>query len=311
MTSPAEPAQAKRQSALQQADLWLLLCVLIWSLNISVVKVSLRYFQPLTISAIRVGIAFAVFAVVVVFRERSVRVRRRDVALILGAAFSGIFLNQLFFSLALHESTASTVALLLGVIPVFVAVISACLGIEALTSRLAFGVALSVLGVVLIIETQPGVSRTLGTLQGALLALGASMSWAVYTLMLQPLLTRYSVARISFWATGVGLLGLIPLAVLAAPGTSSTTTPAWAWLLVTFSGLGAIALTNFLWYGGTFRLGPSRGSLYAFLQPFVGAVLAVALLGDRIGAAELLGGALVIVGIIIGRSRQPLLTDGA
>lgn len=292
----------KRVPEFEQADLWLLACVLLWSLNISVVKVLLRYFAPLTISTMRVSLAFLLFAAVIAVRERSISIRRSDIPLVMGAAFSGIFLNQVFFALALHQSKASTVALLLGVIPVFVALITAALGIESVTRNLAAGVVLSAIGVVLIIETQPGVAHSVGTVEGALLALGASVSWAAYTLMVQPLLRRYSIARVSFWAAGLGLFGLLPIAFLERQKTVPSGIPSWTGILVLISGLGAIGLTNFLWYGGTYRLGPSRGSLYAFLQPFAGALLAVAILGDRIGVAELFGGVLVIIGIIIGRS---------
>ena len=67
----------------------------------------------------------------------------------------------------------------------------------------------------------------------------------------------------------------------------------WAiWALVVFATLGPLVLTNVLWFRSLHRIGPSRATLAANLQPFVAAVFAVVLLSVSMTAIQVAGGAL-------------------
>jgi len=279
----------------------LLACVVIWSANVSFVKLMLRYWSPFSLGAVRMCLALAAFAVIVWVQERSFRIARRDWFHLIAAGAFGIFMNQACFVLALKYSHASSVALLLAMIPVFAALISASFSVEPFTRWSLIGLPVSLIGVFLIISTEPGSKLSLGTVQGDLFAMGTALSWAAYTVLLQPLLRKYSPARISFWVIVVGLIGLIGPGIASFDVTRVVREPWWSWALVLYSSLLAIFTTNFLWYLGTHKLGPARGSLYAFLQPFLGVLLAVLILGDAVNLPEVAGGVVIIAGILLAR----------
>jgi drug/metabolite transporter (DMT)-like permease len=75
------------------------------------------------------------------------------------------------------------------------------------------------------------------------------------------------------------------------------------WALVLFSTLGPLVLTNVLWFRTLDRIGPSRATLATNLQPFVAALFAVILLGERIDAVQVAGGLLIGLGILAARRR--------
>ena len=82
------------------ADVLLLVTVLFWSFNFTAAKYALTHgFAPLAYSALRFGLGAVLFSGVTFGRERSLRIRRGDVALALGAAVLGIWLNQVSFTL--------------------------------------------------------------------------------------------------------------------------------------------------------------------------------------------------------------------
>ncbi len=60
--------------------------------------------------------------------------------------------------------------------------------------------------------------------------------------------------------------------------------------------VGPLVLTNILWFRVVHRIGPARATLAANLQPFVAAVLAVVLLSEPLGLAQIAGGVLIAVG---------------
>src|SRR5919109_5670877 len=94
------------------ADVLLLVTVVFWSFNFTVVKYALTHgWQPLSYSSVRFAVGAALFSAFTWRREGALHVRRSDIALMLGAAVAGIWLNQLSFSYAVRLTTAATVAL--------------------------------------------------------------------------------------------------------------------------------------------------------------------------------------------------------
>ena len=73
-----------------------------------------------------------------------------------------------------------------------------------------------------------------------------------------------------------------------------------------FATLGPLVVTNVLWFRSLDRIGASRATLATNLQPFVAALFAVVLLGERIDASRSLGGLLIGAGILAARRRSPV-----
>jgi len=128
------------------ADLMLLATVTLWALNFTVTKYVISHgFEPIAYAALRFSGAALLFGGVTWARERSFSLRRRDLWILVLAAAIGIFLNQLSFVYAIKLTTATTVALLFGTLPVLTGLFAFALGIERLNSRfwvaaaLAFG----------------------------------------------------------------------------------------------------------------------------------------------------------------------------
>ena len=100
-------------------DAMLMGTVLLWALNITVTKYMFEHgWRPLAYGTIRYFVAISLFWAFTYWRERSFRIARSDVKLVLLAALM-IFLNQLCFVYSIHLAHASTVALLLGTTPIF------------------------------------------------------------------------------------------------------------------------------------------------------------------------------------------------
>ena len=111
-------------------DAMLLGTVLLWALNITVTKYVLEHgFQPLAYATIRYFAATTLFWIFTYVRERSFRIERRDIGLVLIASFL-IFVNQLGFVYGVDDSNASTVALILGTTPIFIGIIATTVGLE-------------------------------------------------------------------------------------------------------------------------------------------------------------------------------------
>ena len=150
MASGSTAATADR-AFVASADLLLLGTVLLWSFNFAAVKYAVTHgFTPLTYAPIRWAIAGTAFALVTWRREGGLRVSRRDFVLLALLGALGVFVNQICFAYASKLATASTVALLFGTLPVFVALFSQLAGVERLRLRHWIAVGVSFAGVALV-----------------------------------------------------------------------------------------------------------------------------------------------------------------
>jgi drug/metabolite transporter (DMT)-like permease len=288
------------------ADLMLFATVVIWSLNFTVTKYVLNHgFKPLAYGGVRFTAAAVLFVGVTWVREHSFRLRRRDIPFIVGAAVVGIFLNQVAFVYATKLTTATTVALIFGTLPIMTALFAAAGGIERLHSRFWLAAAVSFAGVCLVaMGAKGGIG---GDLWGYLLALVGAATWSAYSVAIAPLMTRYTASRISAYALSIGAVLLL---IAGAPQLASqdySALPTLVLVAYVFAVLGPLFLTNLLWFNSIERVGPSRASLYANLQPFLGAIFALLLLSESMTAIQVAGGLLIAAGILLSRGRQPVL----
>src|SRR5829696_9489353 len=294
------PRPMRRPSTI---ELMLLATVFLWALNLTVTRYILTHgFAPLAYATYRYGLATAIFIAIVLVGERTLRIARRDLPLV-GLAALFIFLNQLSFVYALDRTSASTIALILGATPAFAALIGLVLGLERLSRRFWIAAAISFGGVGLVAVGSGGDVSADG--RGILLGLATAATWAAYSVAVGPLMQRYSASRISVVALGLAWIGIL-LVGLPQTAEQELDLGAEVWALLLFATLGPLVLTTIMWFRVIHRIGASRATLVANLQPFVAAVFALVLLSESMSALQALGGALIAGGILTARRRAPV-----
>jgi len=272
--------------------------VLLWALNITVTKYMFEHgWQPLSYGTIRYGLAILIFWAFTWWRERSFRIARSDIWLVVLAGLF-IFANQVCFVYAVDLASASTVALLLGATPVFIGLIATVLGLERLQSTFWIGAALTFAGVALIATASGG--GLSGSLAGTLLAIVTALTWACYSTSIAPLMRRYSPYRISSLVLAIGW---VPLAAVGARQVAhqSFDFGPLVWVGFAYAVVGPLFLTNLLWFTAIDRVGASRASLFANLQPFFAVFFALILLSESLHPLEIAGGLLIFAGIALDR----------
>ena len=286
------------------ADVLLLATVLFWSFNFTVVKYALTHgWEPLAYSSIRFAIGAVIFSAFTYGREHTLRVARGDVRFMIVVAALGIWLNQLTFVYAVRLTTAATVALMFGTLPIFVALVAQAFGLERLHARHWFATVVSFSGVALVAAgASSGLSGDLG---GILLGLGAAITWAAYSVAMEPLMQRYSPYRISAFMLIAGSIPLLLSSVKQLAEQDWSAIGGLAWACFVYSLFFSLVFTNIMWFTAIDRVGAARASLYANLQPFLGAFFALVVLSEEMGLLQFLGGIVIAGGILIARSVRP------
>jgi drug/metabolite transporter (DMT)-like permease len=294
--------------AVRPVHLALLVTVVLWALNLTMTRYILTHgFEPLAYGTVRYGLAAVIFIAIVVIGERRLSIERRDLGRV-GLAALLIFLNQLSFVYALDVTSASTIALVLGATPAFAALIGLALGLERMSRRFWLASLVSFGGVGLVALGAGG--EVDGGLRGVLLGIATAATWAGYSVVVAPLMQRYSASRISAVVISLAWVGI---AAAGAPQTAEQDLGLgwYVWLLLLLATLGPLVVTTILWFRALHQIGPSRATLIANLNPFVAAIFALLLLSEQMTALQVAGGLLIGGGIFLARRPQPRTAPAA
>ena len=283
-------------------DILLFMMAVIWGINFVVVKYATQVFNPVAFTGLRVGTA-ALFLLLVALARGRLALPRRDVIGLLMAGVIGNGLYQLFFVHGVARTRAGNAALIVAAAPAFIALFARLRGLERVKRMTLIGIALSMLGVGLVIagSAKPTNGQTT-TLLGSLLVFVGVLCWSVYTIMLQPYTKRIDVFRLSA-ITMVG--GAVPLLIASMPALVDTNWSAvgpGGWWALFYSSVISMGVAYFFWYRGLRVLGPTRTAVYANLQPIIALAVAWAFLGEIPTAFQGVGAATIVAGVFLTRT---------
>jgi drug/metabolite transporter (DMT)-like permease len=116
---------------------------------------------------------------------------------------------------------------------------------------------------------------------------------------------RYSPYRISAFMLLVGSVPLVASSVAQLLQQDWGELGGLAWAAFVYSLFFSLVFTNIMWFTAIDRVGAARSSLYANLQPFLGALFALVVLSEDMGALQVAGGVVIGAGILVARRAQP------
>jgi len=304
-----------RSSLFGVTDLLLLFTVCIWAVNFIVIKnVISGALPPIAFTALRFVVASLVLLPLLRGLTPAERaVNGSDRWKIVGLGLIGNSLYQVFFITALANTLPTNAALILATPPVFIALIGAAFKLEKLTRLAWLGIFMSFGGIALVIlgntptETS---SSAANPLLGDLLALGAAIMWALYTLLAAPVLKRHSPIKLTALTVAVGT---VPLLVIATPSfltTDWSSVGLAAWLGVLYCGGLAIALGYVMWNRAVQHVGAARTAVYSNLTPVLVAIIAWLIRGDPLTVYHVVGAIIILTGITLTRlGRRPIMNQ--
>jgi len=272
----------------------------IWGANLVAVKFLLGDLSPVNVILIRF-ITGSVLLFLLLFFLEDVKVPPRDIwrLTLLGAV--GIALYQFLFTFALKYTSAVNVGILINMSPIYGGFLSSLFGYEKFVKKRLLAIVTGFIGVYILMTKGDWAFFMGGDVAGNVLALLASLSWALYTILSKPLLEKHSPLKVTAYSMAAGsiLLGFfVPsffdwgeLARLSLIG----------WLIVVFSIIFSIVVAFFLWYRGVARIGVSRTMIYQYCVPAFGAIAAYFVLGETLHFSQLIGGSIIFLSVYLAR----------
>jgi len=273
----------------------------IWGGTYVVSKYVLASVPSFVLLWMRYAIA-AVILLVIVYaaRRRSgrpLRLHLRDYALFAWVGFIGYFVSvgSQFVGTALADAHSG--ALITSASPAFVFLFARWLFGESLTVRRVTALALSTIGVVVIVGWRSTHSLAF---RGDMYLAIAAVTWALLSVSAKIAARKHSSLTATAYAVAFGLLFTTPVAIGQLPHLHAAVLLRPLILLgLLYLAVASTAVAFFLWNKGMELLDASSGSLFFFFQPVVGTVLGWWVLGERLAWNTLYGSILIFVGVWI------------
>lgn len=267
-------------------------------------KYALAAFPPISIVGFRVAGAAAAFYFLQKMRG-SLRLERTShyFSFVLFSLL-GVVCNQLLFFKGLSLTTATNTSLLAVMIAIFAILVSVVIGNEKFTWIKALGTFLAAGGVIYLIDPA-NASFSSKTTQGDLMIVLNSMFYATYVAISKRLVTHYGALKSIAWLFIFGSIINVPLGLLSLSTVDLQTIEWQSWVA-----LGAIVLfpTILAYYWNTWalaRVEPSMVAVYTYLQPLIGTLLAIFVLGEQWKPRIFLAMALIFTGVfLVTRKRE-------
>jgi drug/metabolite transporter (DMT)-like permease len=271
----------------------------VWALNFSVVKISLVDIDPMSFNAMRFFLASILMWMVVLYRREWRPIRKEDWTKLVILGILGNLMYQLLFIFGIERTFSANSAVMLGTIPVWVAVTAHLISDEKMTRNKAIGVTLAFVGVILILLGKPErISLSSDTFVGDLLTLASAFVFGYYTVLSKGFLKYYPPLQLTTMSMSVGGVALIIAGVpwLIELDYSSIRPISYGGAL--YSGILSVGISYIIWNYGLRQVGAVRTATYQNLVPVLGLILGYLILGETMTTMQYIGSAVVIGGII-------------
>lgn len=291
-----------------KAHLSVLTANLIFAVNFSVVKyVTPNLIKPFGLNVIRVLVTTSLLWLLLFFDKNKKPLQKKDIGPFILAGLTGVAINQLFFIKGLSMTYSIHAALLMLCTPLLITITAFFFLKEKVSWLTITGLIVGISGAVLLISTKENSGSGSNVWIGDLFIALNAMSYAVYFVVVKPLMERYSPLQVLTLAFTFGSLFIIPIGwqqFIEAPWTSFSS--------IDYVAIGTVVLlATFLAYLLTIyalqHLPASSTGSYIYLQPIFATIVSVLFLNESISWIKILSAMLIFTGVYLVQYSRRLL----
>lgn len=275
------------------------LAVLFWGLSFIGAKIALVSFTPYSYVFVRFCLASIIF-LLFFFVRGFPKLNRNQHLKLLGLALFQPTLYFIFETIGINNSSATTASLIIATIPIFVMILAYYLLKEKISLIKFIGITLSFLGIYLVVKGDPNIGLTASTsYTGVIFLFLAVLCAALYNVITRNISKGLTTFTISAFQAFYGALFMLPLFIYDMPNfhTNTITIQAMAaiiWLAITSNVIAFLAYNYSL-----SKLSASQTAVFLNGVPLVTVLGAWLLLGEKLSLLQLLGGAIVILALLM------------
>lgn len=273
---------------------------LIFGVNFSVVKfVTPGLIKPFGLNVIRVLITTGLLWLVHLWEKPKQPLLRKDIPLFMGCALTGIAINQLLFIKGLSMTYSIHASLLMLCTPLFITITAFFFLKEKVSLPMIGGLALGITGAVILITSKDNTGSGADIILGDIMIALNAISYAIYFVLVKPLIMRYTPMQVLRWAFTFGTVFILPFG-----WTQFIEAPWFSFSMQDYLAIGFVVLfATFLGYlmniYGLSHLEASATGSYIYSQPIFATAVAVIFLGEHLTPVKIISALLIFAGVYL------------
>lgn len=279
---------------------------LIFGVNIIICKdlMTSETVSPLGVFTLRALGASALFWLIGLFAKKE-KVELKDYPKIFAASMLGLFITQVSFLYGIENISPVDWSILTVLSPVFTMFTAAIVIKEPITFKKAGGVAMSFIGIVVLILSGSHATGSAGTsITGVIMGLVNAFSFALYLGIFRPLIQKYSVITFMKWMFLFSLAASLPFTAKELVNVQWGTISSSYYLELSFLIIFSTFIAYFLIPLGQKHIRPTIVSLYSYLQPIIASIVSIWIGMDRLTPLKVAAALAVVAGVIaVSRSK--------
>jgi drug/metabolite transporter (DMT)-like permease len=283
-----------------KAHLALLIVNILYGANYSIAKeVMPAYIQPFAFVLMRVIGALILFWFIGTFFIKE-KIDKKDLPRIALLALFGVAINQLLFLKGLSLTKPINASIIMISNPIVVLLIATAVLKEKIAVSKLFGIAFGITGALLLLLFNKSFALGSDTIVGDAMILINSISWALYLVLVKPLMKKYNTFTIVKWVFLFGFIYVLPFGFNEFRSINWATIPNGIWYDIAFVVLGTTFFAYALNTYALRALSPSIVSIYIYLQPFLATLFAIFLYrNDTLDLRKITAAVLIIFGVYL------------
>lgn len=259
-----------------------------------------RLIQPLGFIFIRVSVVMLLFWLSYFGGEKfRTKIERKDwLTLVLGGLF-GVALNQMLFFMGLNLTFPIHASLIMMSTPLLITIIALFVLKERLKPQKALGLLMGISGAFLLMSAGKEITMTGNSAMGDFFVFLNAASYAIYLVMIKPLMQRYRPIIVIRWVFFFGFLFVLPFGYPQFAAIDWSQFQATDYAAVAFIVI-CVTFFTYLWNIYALQhLSPSTAGAYIYLQPIFAAVISMVVIGEQLTWIKLLATILIFTGVYL------------
>jgi drug/metabolite transporter (DMT)-like permease len=259
--------------------------------------------DPMTLTFIRGVISGGALTVLFIVREKTIKIRKEDLPMLVWLSLLAIPVNQYFYLYGMKFTLAANGALLYATTPAFILVFSRIILGEPMTQYKIIGVIIAFIGVGIVI-VERGIDFSSDYFFGNLMILLAVIAWALYAIQGKKMIGRYGSFHVSSLTIITGALLFVPPGMASLSWFDVTTISVNNWFGILYLALGTSVVGYVLWYYAIGKFDMTKVAVFANAQPIMTTILAVIFLDQPISMVFIVGGSITLMGVLLTQKKQ-------
>ena len=282
----------------------LIVSVILWATTFGATKLSLIEIPPISLALFRFVIASLILLLFIQVKKENKSLKnafKKDTPFFIVLGLIGISLMYILENFAIKFTTTSQVAIIMNADPILIALLAYFFIGEKFNARKIFGIIIGFIGVSLVVFNEADFIALFKSQSflGNILALAASLTWAIYTIMIKKKIEQYGTLTVTTISSIFGAIFLFFAVFLFEGFPNIATFSLNSWILILYLGIIISGLNFYLWNYALKHFDASKVGMYWFLAPIIAVIIGIFFFKESLTLMMILGTILIFIGIYL------------